>query len=344
MPPKKKFRSVRRKKRKFTGNMYTQQPDSQQSMATVADSSTDVSEVTEMPSESCIGPKKQVPASVRKLDVGSSNEDESESPEGNEGFRFIDVGILTDIVRTFWRPDCRCGHVIMRENLESKKGFASKIIFECSVQTCNYKSSFYTSETVQNGKAFEVNHRAVLAGRNIGIGHRGLAKFAGTMNMPPPMNENAYRDHVAFINAAAEVVCKEIMNKASEETKQFSEVEEDGNFDIGISANGTWRRRGFSSSYGGVSGISLVTGKILDVEVISKECENAWHGKERRGQMVGNGNGGKGINTNVIQILKGRPERWMLLDVSLFFLDLLNSMACVILSFLGMGTAKPSIK
>ena len=55
-------------------------------------------------------------------------------------------------------------------------------------------------------------------------------------------------------------------------------------------------------------------------------------------------NGGKGINTNVIQILKGRQEQWMLLDVSLFFLDLLNSIACVILSFLGMGTAKPSIK
>ena len=54
MPPKKKFRSVRSKKMKFTGNMYTQQPDSQQSMATVADSSTDVSEVTEMPSESCM--------------------------------------------------------------------------------------------------------------------------------------------------------------------------------------------------------------------------------------------------------------------------------------------------
>ena len=111
----------------------------------------------------------------------------------------------------------------------------------------------------------------MLDGRNIGIGHRGLTKFAGTMNMPSPMNENAYRDHVASMNAAAEVVCKESMNKASEETKQFYEVEEDGNFHIGISADGTWRRRGFSSSYGVMAGISLVTGKILDVEVMSKE-------------------------------------------------------------------------
>jgi hypothetical protein len=44
------------------------------------------------------------------------------------------------------------------------------------------------------------------------------------------MNENAYRDHVLAIHA--EVVCKESMNNASQETKQFYEVEEDGNYII----------------------------------------------------------------------------------------------------------------
>ncbi|CAB4039199.1 Hypothetical predicted protein [Paramuricea clavata] len=73
-------------------------------------------------------------------------------------------------------------------------------------QNCNYLRRFYTSETVHNGKAFEVNRRAVLAGGNIGIGHRGPSKSAGTMNMPPPMNENAYRDQVVAIHA--EVICK----------------------------------------------------------------------------------------------------------------------------------------
>jgi hypothetical protein len=94
----------------------------------------------------------------------------------------------------------------MKDNLESKKGFASQLILECSAQNCNYSRSFYTSGTVHNGKAFEVNRRAVLAGRSIGIGHRGPSKSAGTMNMPPPMNENAYRDHVVATHA--EVVCK----------------------------------------------------------------------------------------------------------------------------------------
>ena len=103
------------------------------------------------------------------------------------------------------------------------------------------------------------------------------------MNMPPPMNENAYRDHVSAINTAAELVCKKSMiNEYGQQTKQFYEAEEDGKYDIRISADGTWRRRGYSSSYGVVSGISLVTGKVLDVEVMSKECREcvAWKRKE----------------------------------------------------------------
>ena len=73
----------------------------------------------------------------------------------------------------------------MKENLESKKGFASQLTLECSAQNCHYSRSFYTSGTEHNGKAFEVNRTAVLAGRNIDIGQTRLTKFAGTMNMPP---------------------------------------------------------------------------------------------------------------------------------------------------------------
>ena len=58
-------------------------------MATVTDSSTDVSEVTEMPSESYIEPKVQVPASVRKLDVGSSSEVKVNHQQVMKGFDLL---------------------------------------------------------------------------------------------------------------------------------------------------------------------------------------------------------------------------------------------------------------
>ena len=37
--------------------------------------------------------------------------------------------------------------------------------------------SFFTSGKVENGKAFEVNRREVLATRNIGVGHQGLVNL-----------------------------------------------------------------------------------------------------------------------------------------------------------------------
>jgi hypothetical protein len=66
-----------------------------------------------MSSESFVEPKIHVPTSVRNLDLESSSEDGSESLEGNKGFPFIDVEILTEIMETFWCPDCRCGRVTM---------------------------------------------------------------------------------------------------------------------------------------------------------------------------------------------------------------------------------------
>ena len=65
---------------------------------------------------------------------------------------------------------------------------------------------------------------------------------------------------------------------AVEEVNQFYEPEEDEIINIGVSGHGTWRRRGYSSAYGVVTALSKVTGKALDVEIISKECP--WRDKE----------------------------------------------------------------
>ena len=73
------------------------------------------------------------------------------------------------------------------------------------------------------------------------------------------------------------------MNSVAEEVKHYYEPKDDSVYDIGISVDGTWRRRGFSSAYGVVSGISLIRSKVLDIEVMSKECRECigWRGKEK---------------------------------------------------------------
>ena len=101
------------------------------------------------------------------------------------------------------------------------------------------------------------------------------------MNTLPPMQENSFQDHIKAVKKAAQIAAKKSMSKAAE-GKIFYELEQDGVCNIGISGDGTWRKRGFSSCYGVVTAMPTVTGKALDCEIMSKECRLCmpWRGKE----------------------------------------------------------------
>ncbi|GFT10254.1 uncharacterized protein TNCV_3735241 [Trichonephila clavipes] len=42
--------------------------------------------------------------------------------------------------------------------------------------------------------------------------------------------------------------------------------------ECGISVNGTWQRRGYSSMNGCVAALSVDTGKVVDIEIMSSYC------------------------------------------------------------------------
>ena len=100
--------------------------------------------------------------------------------------------------------------------------------------------------------------------------------------MPPPMNENSYRDIADAVRKAAQTVCQQSMRSAVENVKKFYEPNEDGVFDIQISGDGTCGQKGFSSIFGIVTDMLMVTGKAIDIEVMSKECRKGmvWRNKE----------------------------------------------------------------
>ena len=43
--------------------------------------------------------------------------------------------------------------------------------------------------------------------------------------------------------------------------------------DVGVSVDGTWQRKGFSSMNGVVTAISIDSGKVLDTAILSKNCK-----------------------------------------------------------------------
>ena len=299
MPPKTKVRSIRRKKRKFYGKRFTKTKEQDEEDIGLCNSSSDVVDETsiggvrpndnsrsstsdeemadELPAESTATPKTRQPASVRKLAQDMSEEDTaSESTDSLmddssdiTGFRFVDISMLTEVFQMLLCPECKAGNISIEEE-SMKMGFASTITVACEKEKCNFSASFCTSSKV--GHSYEVNRRALLAARNIGVGHQGLTKFAAVMNMPQPMSKNAYRNATKTVHKAAKEIVTKSMSEAASQTKEFYDEDEDGHIDIGFSGDGTWRKRGFKSSTGVVSVMSIVTGKVLDVDVMSKEC------------------------------------------------------------------------
>lgn len=110
--------------------------------------------------------------------------------------------------------------------------------------------------------------------RSIGCGLSGMKKICSTMDMPQPISARAYSYHTKAILRATKDVAESTIKDAVEELHNLKsyEVDDNGVLETAISCDGTWQRRGFSSLNGCVTAISMETGKILDVEPLSKVC------------------------------------------------------------------------
>ena len=109
--------------------------------------------------------------------------------------------------------------------------------------------------------------------RTVGCGAASAERFCGLMNMPPIPTSEPYAEHNKALLKVAKDVCYETMNDAAKEIHVLQNKQDDEVADCGISCDGTWQRRGFSSLNGCVTAISMDTGKVVDVEVLSKFCK-----------------------------------------------------------------------
>lgn len=88
------------------------------------------------------------------------------------------------------------------------------------------------------------------------------------MNMPPPVRHSSYDKMSLKLAAASQLVASKSMIDAAAEVSHAVNSGE-----CGVSADGTWQKRGHSSLNGCVSVISVDTGKVLDVEALSSSCK-----------------------------------------------------------------------
>ena len=161
---------------------------------------------------------------------------------------------------------------------EKRDGLSLKLSLKCS--SCLNVVSFNTSKKIKEG-AFEVNRRSVLAVNTLKGGRKSLASFCGMMNMPPPVTNNAYNKHLKISALAAVKEAENLMIDAANRLlnlmlrgdPKIADDDEDNAVPVAVSVDGSWQKRGYSSKFGVVFVIGVLTGEILDYEVLSLFCK-----------------------------------------------------------------------
>ncbi|GFX90340.1 uncharacterized protein TNCV_3849151 [Trichonephila clavipes] len=111
----------------------------------------------------------------------------------------------------------------------------------------------------------EVNTRFVYGMRQIGKCFSAGFKLCGTLNLPR-LSKTAYTNHENKLMLVNSEVSELSMQKAASELLVLHPTK-NKIVECGISVDGTWQRRGYSSMNGCVAALSVDTGKVVDIEI-----------------------------------------------------------------------------
>ena len=270
-----KFRTVRRKKRVYEGNQHLKiekdkaicKPKSKgrprkKDVVPRPLTSTPVQTSEQSSAASSRSSQKISAAKMSFSDVLGNVKESTET-----GYRLLDIEIICNIIQSLSCPECTTISLVLKDDLTAKNGFANHFILSC--KECLWSKEFFTSKKVKG--SFEVNKRFVYGMRCIGTGFAGAKKFCSVMNIPSMPTRKNYDKLNKSLKTAVFDVAQESMTRAGLEVKNLIGKK---NTDCGVSVDGSWQKRGFVSLNGFVSAISMDTGKVLDVEPMSKHCKS----------------------------------------------------------------------
>ncbi|GFV26361.1 uncharacterized protein TNCV_516381 [Trichonephila clavipes] len=183
-------------------------------------------------------------------------------PDLNESFSSFgdSVGILNaimnlNILAFVFKNEvhCKmCNSGLDMQVLKGKSGLAITFVLKCFA--CPYRVEFSSSNFHEGTQIATINTRFVYAMRSIGKGAEAGRMFCGVMNLPqPPTRFSPYGKRI--LNAAKLVYEDSIQNAAKEAI-----CEREGNKNIAVAVDGTWRKRGYTSLNGVVTVTSIDTG------------------------------------------------------------------------------------
>lgn len=189
-------------------------------------------------------------------------EKNEESASGN---RIFDLAILISVFSELCCPKCFANELNLCE--ETRYGLCSHFVLKC--KKCDFCKGFTSSKKSVN--LSEINTRLVYGMRQIGKGFSAAYKLCATLNMPK-LSKTAYTAHEQKLLKTTSEVAEESMKKAAYDLTVVKQQVSSETVKCGVSVDGTWQRRGYTSLNGCVAAISVDTGKVLDFEVLSAYC------------------------------------------------------------------------
>ena len=135
--------------------------------------------------------------------------------------------------------------------------------------------AIYFGHQRKDKKNYDINRRIFYSMRRIGNGFAGMKRFLVLMNHQSPMTEKNYRKLSSVYRNSVKEVAETVMQEAALEiyNKKHDADCDDNIVDTGIYVDGTWHKRGFTSLNGAMAAISIETGRILDVEAMTRYCQ-----------------------------------------------------------------------
>ena len=236
-------------------------------------------EDTSLITEECLS------ASARKLRSTSNEEDVDTTTavkNDDNGCVFFDIMIFMTMVEELVKCVLCDSPVTVEHNVDEKMGLCNFFIIRCNHDDCTWNKKVATSnfldKKIGSGKVpYEVNVRAVLAFRDIGRGHTAVETLCGLMNMPPPMTSKTYQDTIEYMHPLYIESAEQSMKAAADDIRKEllgDDYDEETTVDVDISADGSWQKKGFSSLNGLITIISLLNGKCLAYDAMTKKCKS----------------------------------------------------------------------
>ncbi|GBM58555.1 hypothetical protein AVEN_255335-1 [Araneus ventricosus] len=136
-------------------------------------------------------------------------------------------------------------------------------------KNCPFSKGFASLKKQQRNS--EINTRFVFALRIIGKGFTAAKKLCATLHLPAFLSKVSFRIQELKLPHASVSVVENSMKHAAGEIRNADDPVPSVKCDVSV--DGTWQRRGYSSLNGVVSAISILSGKVIDMEVMSQFCK-----------------------------------------------------------------------